>query len=72
MFLSANLLRVVNYDFLNQFIYCGGVKLLQIGIFIGKLQETSHIGNLPGFILNLPFQRNGKPLDFCLFCFILC
>ena len=24
----ADLLRAVNYDFLNQFIYCGGVKLL--------------------------------------------
>lgn len=37
MLFSTDFLWAVNYDFLNQFIYCGGVKLLQIGIFVGKL-----------------------------------
>lgn len=72
MFLPADLLRAVDHDFFNQFIYRRGVKLLQIGIPVGKLKETPYIGNLSGFIFNFSLQRNCKLLNFRLLCFILC
>ena len=40
MLLPADLLRAVDHDLFNQFIYCRGIKLLQIGIPVGKLKET--------------------------------
>ena len=56
MLFPADFLRAVNYDSVNQFIYRRSVKLLQIGISIGKLKEAPHIGDLSRLILNLLFQ----------------
>ena len=52
MFLPADLLGAVDHDLFNQFIYRRGVKLLQIGIPVGKLKETPYIGNLSGLLFN--------------------
>lgn len=46
MLLPANLLRAVNHNSVNQFIHSGSVKLLQIRIPVGKLEETPYIGDL--------------------------
>lgn len=57
MLSPAHSLRVVNYDSVNQFIYGGSVKLLQVGIPVCKLEKASYISNLPRFIFNFLFQR---------------
>lgn len=72
MFLPADLLWAVDHNLFNQLIYRSGVQLLQIGIPVGKLEETPHIGNLSGFIFNFSLQRSCKLLNFRLLRFILC
>lgn len=63
MLLTANLLRAVDHNLFNQFIFCSGSKFLQVGIPVSKLKKTPYIGYLPSFIFNFTFQRNGKSLS---------
>ena len=56
MLSPADSLRAVNYDPVNQLIYGGSIKFLQVGIPVCKLEKAPHIGNLLRLIFNFLFQ----------------